>query len=659
MITADFLKEMDVSRFRPTTINWQNLLREITDGYTEFRGISHGFQKDAVQNSWDARENKKGKGFSLTFELLEQDKEKFFIMTDKGTYGLTGRILKPEELDKDLPPQERWGRFENVAFTKDPAEGALGSRGRGKFIFVASSKPRILLYDTLRADGTYRFGLRLLKKTESPIDAYDGEEGKEKIKEFTKGIISPLSEVGTRVIIIDPTDELIKDIKSGFFLKGVNETWWEIIKKFDAKIILKYDEKEETATVPDEFALPEKDSKELKIWIKENLPIINGCRVHKLHLISKRKGEVPEELKGISIQRGGMKICCIEPEGLPPEIAGTIYGYVTVNKETELALKEAEGVEHYSTNFRKTIPQALKHLALNELYKFSQKKLGWNADPRAIQHQRQKNAERLALYAVNRLAKELGMLGMGGGGAGGAGGSSWKEIRINMPNPDFPRKNDLRINYKESLKNISMKVVNDSDSEINLKVKIFLRHQTSVLKSYAEKDLTLPAKSTSKDFGPFNEVFTSKKFPKKGKYMIVAKIISLRPEDKGEELDVKRKIFYLEETPEQKGLFEKCDAIKYPPNVVKFMGEAVPGEGKGFIFQYNIAHPAFKAVEEDEDELAGYLFRLMTHELCRIDLLQENPKLFKPTDKDSADTILGVTLRKLGEFSYKYYYKAE
>ena len=55
MNEADFLKCIDPSKLRATTINWQNLLKEIMDGYMEFRGIIHGLQKDAVQNSWDAK----------------------------------------------------------------------------------------------------------------------------------------------------------------------------------------------------------------------------------------------------------------------------------------------------------------------------------------------------------------------------------------------------------------------------------------------------------------------------------------------------------------------------------------------------------------------------------------------------------------------------
>src|SRR3990172_10617400 len=122
---------------RHTVINWPVNLAQIVDGYRAFRGVPHGVQKDALQNAWDARvEKKNARGWSATFELMKFDGgNNFFVITDRGTTGLTGRVLKTEELQEDLPLEEKWGRFENVAFTKAASEEALGSRGRGKFIF--------------------------------------------------------------------------------------------------------------------------------------------------------------------------------------------------------------------------------------------------------------------------------------------------------------------------------------------------------------------------------------------------------------------------------------------------------------------------------------------------------------------------------------------
>jgi len=267
--SVNFLKDVDLSKVTRTHINWPNQVRAIVDGYRGYMGTPHGVQKDALQNAWDARRYKKGRDWSCIFEYIKGDKYSFISITDKSTTGLTGRILKSEELEMELPPEEKWGRFENVAFTKDPSEDALGSRGRGKFIFVGASKQFTILYDSLRNDGTYRFGFRTITKTESPVEAYDEDDGREKLLKFTQGTLKPLGETGTRIIIVDPIDELIDAIKSGKLSRYIGETWWETILKYGANIYIKTDREIHRVNVPEEFKLYEKDGKNHKIWIKE------------------------------------------------------------------------------------------------------------------------------------------------------------------------------------------------------------------------------------------------------------------------------------------------------------------------------------------------------------------------------------------------------
>jgi hypothetical protein len=178
------------SDIRATVINWKNNLSSIIDGYNSVApNIAHAIQKDAIQNGWDAKVRGNGGGWSFEFELLNHDGTNYLAMTDNGTTGLTGRILKPKDLEQDLPIEEKWGRFENVAFTKDPSENALGSRGRGKFIFVGASKKKTICYDTLRHDGLYRFGVRWLELTDSPIAAYENKEAKKKLREILGGLL--------------------------------------------------------------------------------------------------------------------------------------------------------------------------------------------------------------------------------------------------------------------------------------------------------------------------------------------------------------------------------------------------------------------------------------------------------------------------------------
>lgn len=651
-----YLKDVEVRR---TVRNWPEDVKAVVDGYRAYTTISHAVQKDAIQNGWSARKSKKGKGWGFTFELLETTSKSFLLMTDEGTTGLTGRVLSPEEYEKDLPGEERWGRFEGVAFTQPRSERTLGSRGRGKFIFVGASKENTILYDTLRVDGTYRFGFRTVIKTESPVAAYDGEEGKQKLREMTGSLIQPISSVGSRVVIVNPVDELMDDLKSGRFLHHVGETWWEIILKYNVPIKVKIGKREQMAGNPEEFVLQAEDSRKFKVWLKTNQKIPVGfreARIKNLHMVFNSHKAVLENIRGIAFQRDGMKIYTIEPKYMGKEIAERLYGYINFDEDSEEALLEDEGIEHYSYDFRRALPGAIKRFVEDEMLRFAQEKLGYGVDMRAMRREQQRNAERRALIAVNKFAKEIG-IGMGPGNrkGGGRGGERIpKEVYIEIEEMNFPRLGDVRVNYEETISNIKTRIVNDSPSEILVRFKLFLRFYDKLIKTYNEPDITVSALSKSDSIGPYKETFKQADFPDTGRYTIVAKIISLRDEDKGTELDVENRSFYLEEDPPERGLFEKCEPLEFPERAKMVMAECLAGERGGLVLQYNLNHPAQEAVQDEEDDLAAYLVWLMGHEMCRFDLLQDKPVLFELADKENPDAVLRKTLRKIGEFVHRF-----
>jgi len=652
-----YLKGVEVRR---TVRNWPEDVRTIVDGYRTHTVIPHAVQKDAIQNGWSARRNKKnGRGWSFTFELLEVDDRNYLLMTDCGTTGLTGRVLTPEEYEKDLPGKERWGRFEGVAFTQPRAERTLGSRGRGKFIFVGASKELTILYDTLLDDGSYRFGFRTVKKTESPIAAYNGEEGKQKLKDMTGNLIQPLSSVGTRVIIVSPIDELVEDLRKGRFLRYIGETWWEIILKYGATIRVKIDGREQTATIPKEFDLKEEDSRKFKVWVSRNqrFPVgFREIRIKNLHMVYNSDRPVPEDIRGVALQRDGMKICMIEPRYMGREVAERLYGYINFEGDTEDVLLEDEGIEHYSYDFRRSLPGAIKRFVEDEMMIFAQEKLGYGVNAREVRRQQQRNAERRALAAANAFAKALG-IGAGPGVTRERTGGERvpKKVRIQMEELSLPRPTDLRVNYEETVGNIKVRLVNDDDRDIDMRLKLFLRYYDKVLRVFLERDVRVTAPSTSEAFGPFEERLTEGEYPDTGKYTIVAKIVSLMDEDKGAELDYKTKSFYLEEDPPMRGLFERCEAFSSDEEPIKFwMGYSDFGSERGLILYYNIGHPGYDPVSENEEDLAEYILRTAGQEMCRYDLMQETPILFEQEQRNDPEEILKGERRVIGELVYKF-----
>ncbi len=437
---------------------------------------------------------------------------------------------------------------------------------------------------------------------------------------------------------------------------------WEIILKYNANIKLKVFGQEQTVTIPKEFPLPEDDSKRSKIWIKKIQRIPTGIgefRIKKLHMVYNSSRSVPEDIRGVAIQRDGMKICSIAPMYLGQEIAEGLYGYITFDSDTEEALLEDEGIEHYSYDFRRSLPGTVKRFVVDEITRFAREKLGYGIDARQLRRQQQRNAERRALVAINKFAKEIGIgVGPGRRRAGGRGGLRIpREIYIEVDDMNFPRLGDLRVNYGEGISNIKTRIVNDSDIEAIVRFKLFMRlygRSGRLIKTYAEQDVIIAPKHSSDYIGPYQQIFQPADFPDKGGYTIVAKIISLRDEDKGTELDIENRSFYLEEDPPPHGLFEKCDAVEFPERAKMIMEECLTGERGGLVLQYNLNHPAQEAVQDQEDDLAAYLVWLMGHEMCRYDLLQESSALFDSEDKDNPDAILRKTLRNIGEFVHRF-----
>ena len=226
----------DDAVFEERTTNYKQLAHNIADEYgyphsTPSERISHGIQKDAIQNGWDARltktKNYIKQNWCFDFELVEiKDNQSLFMMTDYGTSGLTGDLTSQDlkKLGKsaeELPESERWARWESFGFTK--TEG-LGARGQGKMIFMLGSSDYTIFYDSLRSDGTFRFGGSTESETGCPVFHYDGDEAKEIIT--SRLGITPLSHIGTRIMIVNPVVELLNDMENGNMLNFIEETWW-------------------------------------------------------------------------------------------------------------------------------------------------------------------------------------------------------------------------------------------------------------------------------------------------------------------------------------------------------------------------------------------------------------------------------------------------
>src|SRR5271157_1715792 len=95
----------ELNHARETATNWSSFIKEVGDGYKIHAPLAHVVQKDAIQNSYDAKQDEEK--WQFVFEIMARKKHNYLTVRDTGTTGLTGRILNQEDLEKDLPENER------------------------------------------------------------------------------------------------------------------------------------------------------------------------------------------------------------------------------------------------------------------------------------------------------------------------------------------------------------------------------------------------------------------------------------------------------------------------------------------------------------------------------------------------------------------------
>ncbi|WP_420182101.1 hypothetical protein ACNO8S_13650 [Haloarcula sp. KBTZ06] len=652
---------------RQTRVNWKNQLKQIEDSYREHRGVVHGVQKDGIQNAWDARNTDREDEWKIQFKLVRGEDQTFFVIEDSGTIGLTGPVRDGADYESELEEHDRWARFESLAFTKDDSSDALGSRGQGKFIFVAASKDNVIVYDSLREDGSYRTGYRRVKRTESPVNSWDNAEGREKFAELTDHELEELDHVGTRVVIVEPSNELTSAVESGEFEDYVAETWWELLKFHDATITISDDDSTTTVSPPVEFDLPTEADGSRDVWLVEDEQIEDKYGVAKMHLVHDPDQNIPRVYRGIALQRGGMKVESIEPRRrVPPDIADHLYGFITFDAATEEELKRAENPEHYGFSGRYQVTKIINSYVKDQIELFAREELDWTWSEEVESERQQQAAEQRALNSVNEAFSDFDFHTGDTAGTDSTSTSTSpgrkKDVRLSMPEPNFPR-SDHRVEYGDEIKRIRVNALNSLDYEIEAQLRIDLEFRNQSLSEFTQQ-ITVPASAGSDpgtyESDPYRQPIEEGDFPIPGKYSLTAQLAALEDSpnfSRGEIIDTVSLTVYLEvEPPAGDGPFADCTPAKLDDDTV--YGEVVrteKGQRQARVYQYNINHPEYKAVKTDTDASADYLFRLMSQALLLDELERGNQDIFQNADLDSPEGALQAMVDEMGDLSAAYY----
>lgn len=604
---------------RQRAANYIEICNNIADSYPD--GVSHGLQKDAIQNAVDAG---KGRGLvRVEFRLVENDKGKFLTVTDSGTSGLTGPVLEVDDYEEVLPEDSHWARFESFAFTKDSPD-AIGARGQGKFIFLRAAKDYTMYYDTLRDDGVYRVGATKATRTGCPIlpadEPWEGERGAEVLME--KCGLEPLRAVGTRVIVVDPIDELLEQLANGEFVRAIQETWFREIEKQRVEIVVDDGNERAEVGLPSPYPLPIEDANDRKVWIlgedyeDYSLRIATGerYRVKRFHAVYLNKGTVPEDMQGIAIVHNGMKIMSLEMTSAPPQVRERVTGYIEFDRELDHELRKGENQHpnHYDLKWRRRLPQAIKQYINTQLTAFGKQKLGLGVDPREIRNRRRTNAEEWAMRQLVRHAKDLDLFGARGtaGPRPDIPPSPPKPMGVAINNFAFPEAEIApRVNWGQEFTDLGATAYNRTEEDLDVSLSVtVLRGDSVFAKPIDRARFELNPKSEI-PFGPFRIVVNRTNFPEPGEYRLKA---SLFDANTGDRIDHVARRFWVEQDPPLRQPFQLEPVSEFlEPNHRRQWLTSGSVNSSATLY-YNTRHPAYRIAEdEDEARLADYILEVV------------------------------------------------
>ena len=661
-------------------------------GINKDSAIAHAVQKDAVQNSMDAYDPNNSDQWTVTFELATT-KPCYLAITDTGTFGLTGQSNLDENTLSSLSyaqyKNERLSRFEALGYA-NPDPRARGARGQGKFVFIGTSKNYEMLYETLRADGVYLVGHWITQKPQPLMVTLRGASAQCYLQQQIPQI-KPLAKIGTRIIIKDPCKELFKAfddfLRPCDLARYISETWWEkLLEGWKINIRLVTQDKTLKISPPKQYKMLSADPDMYKLLCIKNEKIVfnnyQNLKIKQL-IIAYWPEELPEELRGIAIQRGGMKVMTYDVrednEFITAEHAKHIFGWLILNEAAEDQAKPYENPTHYS--FKKTKGSLMQYLLgsggwlSRQTRRFAEEQLG--LVPETEKKVRQEKLLTRIVDYINTLSLKLGYTG----GTKIAKSPQDREfpaeheppalVRIHMPPFVLPGQT-RKVKYGETITNIRARIINDSDVPIILKfeldVKSPARAKTLVGTGKKQIDyvdrILLEPHTTSKWYGAYTLTFDKADPP--GKHTFEAQITALDGVQKGEILHRITRAIYLEVDPEAIGRFQGFDFSDFPEPIKK-LKYYTDEEEKGLKIHINAGHPTYKRASEQSeqvksgtpDPMEDYLMTIVMAVFVDDDLLGEaklqEEKLRSLLSKDDmgiAETVLKHSSRKQQEMLY-------
>lgn len=552
------------------------------------------FQKEAIQNSWDVRVDKKdGKGWNLKiYAQKSNDGKTHIVVEDFGTKGMN---------------EKRWGGFSSL-WRPEKEQSSAGGKGQGKFVLMSASQEHILFVESISDDSSYR-----CKFLQNELKSADGENIN--ISEHIPGAVA-LTHQGTKIWIYDVREDFLEILHSSEFTDSIIESWWQILgPRFQANINI----------FGKEVPSPALPTPVEEVLLLENYSLNGFGRIKRLHLGFYAE-QLPDFFDGVRVQRANMMIVKVPFEVIDPEYRGRFSGYIEFDESLEGALKEIERNDH--CNFLYDSPwKEIKALVKGEAEKFVAKIVPSKEKRKSI------NIRNLAevIQKANQIIDEYCPEVLGGGTV----------MPPIIPKPKLPiRIKHFSINKREVKWGDTIKsacgVINDTanDAKVSLCVEV-----KKVGVKISEEEYTLKLKAGESKSIKLTEIKLDKSKFEKGKYLIRA---TLR--DGHHDLDSKSTSFYLEtkREPTKKGYIKE---IRFYESDEPLRNKSV----RGGVLEINLAHHDFANLwslfEEkptiQSRQIGFYVMKLCFDEATR-ELFKMRLKDYSPQAGDLDDIIQDI-----------------
>jgi len=593
------MKKLDINSIATERIDWDET--QVVDRIVrQYENYPKAFQKEAIQNAWDARlEKKKGEGWKVEIYLHKESNGKIHLtIEDFGTTGMNNERL-----------------YAFLSLWKPHKEHLdAGGQGQGKFVLMRSSKEEILIVESVDEKNSYK--CKLLQR---------GRKSREDISLNLQDLIpqiKPLNHQGTRIWVYDVKKEFLEKVKSAELADFILESWWQVLgPRFNAKIVL----------FAKEIKLPEIPTPKEEVILFENKQLENFGRIKRLVLAFHEK-PIPEIFQGIRVQRANMMITRVPFDVYDKEYRNRFSGYIEFDKDLEKLLKNIEKTDHcgflYESPWRE-----IKELLRKEGQKFVEKIIPSKEEKRNINISFSEIVQK-ANQIINDYCPEL--LG---------GGTLVPPIKP-RPRPPLRIKylsiSKKEVKYGETIKPYCS-VFNETSKDKKISVLVELKR--SGIKVSGEVYKLEIAAGQLKPL-KISEIILDKNNFLKGKYIIRATL-----KENKHDIDTKSTSFYLEtkREPVKKGFIKKVEFYPNPEEPIRYKSLE-----KGVI-KINDRHRDFDNIWNSFLKNPNILNKQIGFYVIKICLDEAINELLK-IKMDNPDQDIDKVVREISELRDKMYY---